>query len=203
MSIELGEMLDSSEFSDEHSGWSKRGVKSLIKDSRSFHREILCIRKYIQHIRKKQEDLTITASILSAVGSSLTGIELAREVLSINRTRLVDPTFILIILSIALMIDLSATGCLVYLKVKKFDEEIQVGSECLQEYQYLCDEVESQLLRKGKYRSNMVEFMKRIHHAKEKLYYIQSTKLGMGNQKSMDTLVDMEEESSSYSTCTE
>lgn len=204
MNIDIEEMLDSSEFSNEseNGGWSRRGVESLVKDCKCFHTEIFNIRTYLQKIRKKQQDLTVTASVLSAVGSSLTAIELSKEIVSLmNKTNVVDSTFTLTILVFAFVIDICATICLLYLKAQNIDEEIQVGSECLQEYQYLCDEVESQLLRKSKYRSNMVEFMKRIHHTKEKLYYVQSTKLGMSGKKEMN--IDVEDGLSSYSTCSE
>lgn len=148
------------------SDWTPRNVVYFMTRSHEALLNVKQLDQYITRLQARMKLILTIVTVLSTVTNILVIIEFIR---SATIPAADHNTVSLVILLSASILDTFMTGLLAYQKNEAWDDKLRVSIYCRQEYQWLHDQVESQLYRKSKYRRNSRDFMDFLTHAKHRL----------------------------------
>ena len=203
---QIDDLLDSLD-SDE-TDWNRRSVLKILSMRNMFVSEIKQIEPYVDKLKRTSSILTTISTIMVAIGTSGTVIELVREIV-IFRDGFIKPSVInMLVLVLSAIFDVTATSILAYIKSQDFSIKINVADECISELQYMIDSIDSQLYKKAKFRTHMDSFLKTIQHLHQTTTRKKTSVLDLPSYDLLEQaasqerkMTDMASTSDDYSTC--
>lgn len=173
---------DSKEYDDEllasiveslsgNNDWTERNIAYFLNTSKECTRNVVQLDQFIMRVQRQMSIVSTICTVLSTITNILVLIEFIRTILepAIASSDIQLKTLSLFILALASVLDTVMTGLLSYQKAEKWDDKLRIAIYCRQEYQWLRDQIDSQLYRRSKYRKSAREFMEFITHTKHRI----------------------------------